>query len=309
MIEIATRQRAQEGNRVSDIIRRAHFRHFDFGQAIQVTEDRLHLRSGHRVIQRRLRVAREAIHRRRVAKSALGAEAIRAQPVGSGRRLHEDALHFRHRRNVEAGQSRPCQQAGVRVAIAAVIHRHAVHIATAIQGQQPGDLIDQQVIAAHENRVVPGSCVDAGVAANGFHRHGIGARAGRDDCRALVRGFNRQRVVARAELEAERFEVEILDAAANQLAADERVATHAKTGEAIFRQHTLVVRRTLAVEHVERIDLRGLGDPRIQVDRRVEVSVAHDRRQRITSLSILGPRQEQHDGVARNARLELRVNL
>ena len=41
----------------------------------------------------------------------------------------------------------------------------------------PGDLIDQQVIAAHQNRVVPGSCVDAGMAANGFHHHGIRARA------------------------------------------------------------------------------------------------------------------------------------
>ena len=115
------------------------------------------------------------------------------------------------------------------------------------------------------------------MAVDAAHGDDVVAGARADVGRAGVRGEHREIVIARAERDVEDLEIAVDDAARQRAAGDHRVATHAEAREVATGQHADVVRRAVAVEHVQRVDLVGLVDARVEVHRPVEVLVAGKR--------------------------------
>ena len=206
-----------------------------------------------------------------------------AQRVGAGRGLDVDRLHFGDRRHAHAGQAGPGQAGNAAVVLGAVIDVQRVGPGTADDGQQRVDRLQlvggrrRQVRrggAADTDAVIAVTGIDGGVAGDRLDVDAVVAAAAGQVGGAGVGREDREGVVAAAEPDIEDFQILVDDAARQDAAGDHGVAAHAEAGQVVRGKDADVIGGTAGVVDVQRIDLVGLVDPGIQVDRLIEVVVA-----------------------------------
>ena len=202
-----------------------------------------------------------------------------AQLVGARRGLDCDHLRLGDRRHVEPDHRLACHRADVVVRVPAVIEiqnvgQRVVELATTVHREQRIQRIQHSTVAAHADHIRILTRVDGRIAGDGLHDDCVTALAGADVRGAVVGGLDREGVVAVAQLDVQHLEVRVNNAAGENAPADHGLVAHAEAGDRRRRQDADIIGRAVAVEEVQRIDLGGLSDPNVRVNRRVEVAVA-----------------------------------
>ena len=197
-----------------------------------------------------------------------------AQLVGAARGPDLDRLLLTDARHLEPGERGVRQGAGGAVRGGRIVDVDGVAPGSGVDRQQTADLVDARAGRADVDRVVAGAGVNRRVAADRLHVDRVVAGTGHDRRRSVVRALDRDRVVPGPEVEVDRLEVRVRDPSGHGPPGHDRVAAHPQAGERVLRQHAGLVRRIGGVVDVERVDLLGLDDPRVEVERREVVLIA-----------------------------------
>ena len=154
------------------------------------------------------------------------------------------------------------------------LSQHVGDITASIDSQQAVDRIDQVVGVPDIDGISTFLGTNAGVARQDLDVDLVVAGTTVQVGNTPMGGFDGEDIVARTQLDVQRLQAVISDAARQLATGDDRVASHPKPGQAVLGQGTNVIGRAVAVEHVHHVDLLGLVDPDIRVHRSVEVAVA-----------------------------------
>ena len=224
-------------------------------------------------------------HQRRRRRPGVDRRIDDAQGIDAGRGLDVDGLYLGHRRHAQAGQRRTGKDAGIAIGLGPVIDVQRVVARAADKRKQGIDGFEQvggrrqQVrrrIAADPELVVAGAGIDGRVAVDGLDVDVVVTGAAGDVGRSGMRREDVEDIVAAAQLDVEHLEVAVHNAARQRAAGDDGIAAHAEAGEVVRRQEAFVIGRAVAVVDVQRIHLLSLIHAGVQIDRPIEVMVAHE---------------------------------
>ena len=190
-------------------------------------------------------------------------------------------------------------------------------------------MVNEQFVRTQHQPVIALAQQDLGVTVDLLDHNGVVSAEGVDPRLAEMRLLDDQRIRATAQFDVQHLEIGERDTAREGLAIDHTVrtergrrhddlaidnhfrnirqTTHAQAGQAARRQVTDLVSRALAVEDIQRVDLGGLINADIRVDRAIEVVVAHIWQNRGSSL-VGGQVARETDQRARDDRLEARAD-
>ena len=203
--------------------------------------------------------------------------------------MDTEGLHFLHRRHVQTRQRCCRQRTDIGIRVSRILDVQYVAVAPAVDGQQSRDLIHQIGRTADVDCVGPGSAIDGRVPGYGLDIENVISQAAGNRRRSEMRGFDVQGIVARAEHQVDLLEIVVGNPAVERFPRDGGIGPHSQAIKPVFRERAHVVGYAGLVVDIQHIDLRGLGDQHVAVDRRNEVAQSVGR----CMLGIRGPRRSE----------------
>ena len=209
-------------------------------------------RREHQLLQARL-------HGRRVGpcSEARRAEAGQRDREGGPVRVDRVDAHGAGATHPEPRQRRLSQRAEAVGGLARVVHDEPVAARAAVDCEQRADPGERPGGAADGDRVVAAVARDERRPSDREHAHRVAARSAGESRRPAMRGRNRERVVARAEVHVHGLEVEV----------DDPGGGHPEPAHRARGQRARLPHGDAAVVHIQRVDLVGLDHQEVRVAR------------------------------------------
>ena len=243
------------------------FRHGDVVGSEEELERLLYLTGAHRKLEHALGVSIVTGDARDIRQDSAAAKACRAERKAAVHRLDKDLPCI-------ADCERACgvgrEDADSRV----IVNIQDVALCSTVHDEHAGKRIDDEVVVSQIDHVHAVAGADDRVTLDSLHVDDVGAIVRADVRQATVRRFHGEQIRTGAEVNVQRFEFAVTDAAIECASANDSRRAHAKAEDPLIGEDANLVSRAVVVEDIQRIDLNRLAHAGIQIHRSVEVGIA-----------------------------------